>query len=276
LALEGRHKGLELLAGSLSRAYGSRIAAAARRPNIQLQLARQNRSAAALTDSKMSREEWIVAGDKLLKTDFEHHGQGKNELGMTDPAYDLASAIFQLGFSESESKQLISAYVKQTGDCEVEQRLFLNKLLAGLWGRNLAVLGLQDPGLVHRRNESHERFISSWNFLVSETVKKCGELCRQPDSISWKDPLVVADIDGVLDRMVFGFPSTTAAGLKAISLLHAHGLTIAVNTARTLPDVKQYCRSNGFAGGVAEYGSVIMDAGTGRTVALVSTDSLQQ
>src|SRR5262249_5821614 len=109
LALEGRHKGLELLAGSLSRAYGSRIAAAARRPNIQLQLARQNRSAAALTDSKMSREEWIVAGDKLLKTDFEHHGQGKNELGMTDPAYDLASAIFQLGFSESESKQLISA-----------------------------------------------------------------------------------------------------------------------------------------------------------------------
>jgi len=75
---------------------------------------------------------------------------------------------------------------------------------------------------------------------------------------------------------VFGFPCTTAAGIKAISLLHAHGLCIAVNTARTLGEVKQYCRSYGFAGGVAEYGAVLWDAISGRGRVLVDCESLDQ
>jgi hydroxymethylpyrimidine pyrophosphatase-like HAD family hydrolase len=76
--------------------------------------------------------------------------------------------------------------------------------------------------------------------------------------------------------MVFGFPSTTAAGIKAISLLHAHGFAIAVNTARALHEVKQYCRAYGFAGGVAEYGSVIWDALSEQERVLVSAESLRQ
>src|SRR5262249_36029500 len=86
LVRDGRHKGLEMLATALSRAYGSRIAAAAMRHRIQKKLS-QNCSLAVLTDSKMAVAEWIHDGHRLLKTDFEHHGQGKNELGMTDPAY---------------------------------------------------------------------------------------------------------------------------------------------------------------------------------------------
>jgi hydroxymethylpyrimidine pyrophosphatase-like HAD family hydrolase len=86
----------------------------------------------------------------------------------------------------------------------------------------------------------------------------------------------VTDIDGVLDRMVFGFPATTAAGIQAISLLHAHGFSIALNTARTLDEVKLYCRAYGFVGGVAEYGSVVWDAVEGREHILVSPQSLNE
>ena len=276
LAREGRHKGSEILASALCRAYSSRIASALKRPRIQHELSRQQCPVPILTDSKMSRQEWVVADSRLLKTDFEHHGQGKNELGMTDPAYDLADAIFHFRLSEKESAQLVHHYVQESGDIHVEKRLFLNKLLAGLWAQNLATLGLQNPRLLHRRREFHQQYLSAWNFLVGETIRECGKLCHRPHEIRWHTPLVVTDIDGVLDRMVFGFPSTTAAGIKAISLLHAHGFAIAVNTARTLHEVKQYCRAYGFAGGVAEYGSVLWDAVSEQERVLVSTESLRQ
>ncbi len=229
-----------------------------------------------LIDGKMSRQEWVAADSKLLKTDFEHHGQGKNELGMTDPAYDLADTIFHFRLSEKESAQLVRHYVQESGDIHVEKRLFLNKLLAGMWAQNLATLGLHNPRLLHRRHEFHQQYLSAWNFLVGETIRERGKLCHRPREIHWHTPLVVADIDGVLDRMVFGFPSTTAAGIKAISLLHGHGFAIAINTARTLHEVKQYCRAYGFAGGVAEYGSVLWDAVSEQERVLVSTESLRQ
>ena len=276
LAREGRHKGSEILANVLSRAYSSRIASALKRRRIQYELSQQQYPMPILTDSKMSPQEWVIGDSRLLKTDFEHHGQGKNELGMTDPAYDLADAILHFRLSEKESAQLIHHYVQESGDTHVEKRLFLNKLLAGLWAQDLATLGLQNPRLLHRRSEFHQQYISAWNFLVGETIRECGQLCHHPHEIRWHTPLVVTDIDGVLDRMVFGFPSTTAAGIKAISLLHAHGFATAVNTARTLHEVKQYCRAYGFAGGVAEYGSVLWDAVSEQERVLVSTESLRQ
>ena len=276
LASEGRHKGFEILTNVLSRAYSSRIVSALKRHRIQHELSRQQYPMPILTDSKMSPQEWVTVDSRLLKTDFEHHGQGKNELGMTDPAFDLADAIFHFRLSEKESAQLIHHYVQESGDTHVEKRLFLNKLLAGLWAQDLATLGLQNPRLLHRRREFHQQYISAWNFLVGETLRECGKLCHRPHEIRWHTPLVVTDIDGVLDRMVFGFPSTTAAGIKAISLLHAHGFATAVNTARTLHEVKQYCRAYGFAGGVAEYGSVLWDAVSEQERVLVSTESLRQ
>src|SRR5207253_3938425 len=129
--------------------------------------------------------------------------------------------------------------------------------------------GLQQVRLLSQRNSFSKQYIAAWNFLVGETVRECGKLCQRPEKIHWHTPLVVADIDGVLDRMVFGFPSTTAAGIKAMSLLHAHGFAIAVNTARTLDEVKHYCRAYGFAGGVAEYGSIVWDAARDRELMLV-------
>jgi len=276
LAREGRHKGSEILASALSRAYSSRIISALKRPRIQQELARQKCPMPILIDGKMSREEWVVSNSELLKTDFEHHGQGKNELGVTDPAYDLADAIFHFQLSEEESAKLVQHYIQKSGDIHVENRLLLNKLLVGMCAQDRATLGLQNPRLLCRRQEFHQQYISAWNFLVGETVRECSRLCHRAREIHWHTPIVVADIDGVLDRMVFGFPSTTAAGIKAISLLHAHGFAIAVNTARAVREVKQYCRAYGLAGGVAEYGSVIWDAVSEQERVLVSAESLRQ
>ncbi|HTC93256.1 MAG TPA: HAD hydrolase family protein [Terriglobales bacterium] len=276
LAREGRHKGFEILASTLCRAYSSRIVAALKRSHIQQQLSQQDCPVFVMTDSKMSPEEWISVGTRLMKADFEHHSQGKNELGMTDPAYDLADAIFHFGFSQEESAQLVQTYVKESGDINVEDRLYLNKLLAGLWAQNLATLGLHSSRLQPRRNEFHQQYTAAWNFLIRATVQECGKLSQPPRQLRWQTPLVVTDIDGVLDRMVFGFPSTTAAGIKAISLLHSHGFAVAVNTARTLHEVKQYCRAYGFAGGAAEYGSIVWDAVSDRELVLVSPESQQQ
>jgi hydroxymethylpyrimidine pyrophosphatase-like HAD family hydrolase len=86
--------------------------------------------------------------------------------------------------------------------------------------------------------------------------------------------VIVADVDGVLDKQIFGYPSTTAAGIQAISLLNAHGFTLALNTARSLAQVKQYCEAYGGAGGVAEYGSAVWDAVSGRELALISEEAL--
>jgi hydroxymethylpyrimidine pyrophosphatase-like HAD family hydrolase len=276
LACEGRVKGYAVLAEALSRACNSRVVAALLRRRIQRELATLGCPQPALTDSKMSREEWLVSGTKLLKVDFEHHGQGKNELGMTDPAFDLAGAIHHFDLSPAESAQLVDKYVHESGDESVEQRLLMNKLLVGLWSQNVATLGLETPGLLHRRNESHQRYVASWNFLVAETLRECGKHCYCPDEVRWQSPLVAVDIDGVLDRMVFGFPSTTSAGIKAMSLLHAHGFTVLANTARSLPEVKQYCGAYHLAGGVAEYGSIVWDAVSDRERVLVSQESLQQ
>jgi hydroxymethylpyrimidine pyrophosphatase-like HAD family hydrolase len=80
----------------------------------------------------------------------------------------------------------------------------------------------------------------------------------------------------VLDRRIFGFPTTTAAGIRALQLLHAHGLAVAVNSARSAREIKEYCSAYGFVGGVAEYGSYVFDAVANKDCNLVSTEALAQ
>jgi hydroxymethylpyrimidine pyrophosphatase-like HAD family hydrolase len=94
--------------------------------------------------------------------------------------------------------------------------------------------------------------------------------------VQWRSPLVALDIDGVLDRRLFGFPCTTAAGIEALSLLGDHGFSVALNTARSVAEVKDYCQAYSLAGGVAEHGGYIWDAVTQRGQVLVSPEAMHQ
>src|SRR5437588_1444210 len=276
LSRSDQHRGFDLLAGALSRAYGWKAAAVLKRARLRHELARRACPVPTLVDGKMRPREWIMGPGSPLKTDFEHHGQGKYQLNTADPAYDLAEAMLYLGPSEAEEGRFISRYIEHSGDAGVRERLFFNKLLAGMWAMNEAVTSLADETLSDRAQEFNRLYLDAWHFLTVHTVRLGGRICGRPAALRWGSPLVVMDIDGVLDTEIFGFPSASAASLSALSLLHAHGVPVALNTARPLAQVKEYSRAYGFVGAVAEYGGVVWDAVDGGERILVSAESLQQ
>ena len=274
--LDSRHqKGLDLLATALSGAYGSKPASMLKSAGLRHALARRPCPLPTLIDGKMRQQEWVRGGGSFLKTDFEQHGLGKTELNVTDPAYDLAEIILNFGLSPAEEGKLLQRYRELSGDERVADRLFLNKLLAGSAAVSAALDSLRDPRLGHRHQEFNRIYIEARDFLTRHSARWCGERCRIA-APRWCSPLVVMDIDGVLDKQIFGFPTTTAAGMQAISLLHAHGAAVALNTARTLDEVREYARCYGCVGGVAEYGSVVWDAVTDRTRPLVAPESREE
>jgi hydroxymethylpyrimidine pyrophosphatase-like HAD family hydrolase len=149
-------------------------------------------------------------------------------------------------------------------------------LLAGINARTAALAGLESRAHTDRHEEFHRQFTLAWNFLTIQTARHCGRYCAKPEALRWQAPLAILDIDGVLDRRLFGYPCTTKAGMEALALLHAHGFSIVINSARSPLEVREYCRAYGLAGGIGEYGSYLYDAVTGRERTLVSPESEEQ
>ena len=171
LLRQNNHRGLELLANTLSRAYRHRIAAALKRSRIREKLSRIGCANPTLIDGKMRRVEWIRGPEQLLKTDFDQHGLGKTELNVTDPAYDVAEAVLYWDLSPAEERNLLARYAEKSGDTDVEKRLFLHKLLAGVWAMTFALDLLDNPHLVDRHAEFHQQYVQAWNFLEIHTAR---------------------------------------------------------------------------------------------------------
>jgi hydroxymethylpyrimidine pyrophosphatase-like HAD family hydrolase len=269
--------GVRLLAKVLSKAYGRIGSDVLARPHLERRLSRQSCPYPTLIDGKMQRAEWITSAQGLLKTDYEHHGLGKAALNIVDPAYDLAEIILDLALSSEEESRLIRRYAMESGDDGVEQRLFLHKLLAGVWAMDAAQQQLfGKPQARDRQQECHQHYMRAWNFLTTHAARYCGSYCGAPAEPQWCAPLVALDIDGVLDRRLFGFPCTTAAGIEALSLLRAHRISVALNTARSVAEVKAYCDAYSLVGGVAEHGSYLWDAVAQQGRVLVSAEAMRQ
>ncbi|MBI1866800.1 MAG: HAD family phosphatase [Methylocystis sp.] len=277
LGVDPQHEGFRVLRLSLCKAYGSAIAAKLMGGRFLSRLSRRTCPNPTMIDGKMAPSEWIVGPSGLLKTDFEHHGFGKVELNVCDPAYDLADAVLQLELSPQEQRELIQRYANKTGDAGVQNRLFMNKLIAGSWLMASSLeRALEPPQSERRAAEANKQYIQAWDFLTRECARFCGALCHRPQSPQWGARLVALDIDGVLDRRTFGFPTATAASIRALRLLHAHGFAVAVNTARSARQVKEYCSAYGFVGGVAEYGGYVFDAISGKGVRVASAAAMEQ
>lgn len=272
-----QNNGTKLLRDMLSRAYGIFPANILAQRRVGRLLRQEPCPLPTFIDGKMRLDEWVLGPHGLLKTDYEHHGLGKEELNIIDPAYDLADTILNWCLSSEEEARLVTSYIKESGDIGVEQRLPLNKLLAGLWGMKRAHDQLFDKAANSERQQVfHQRFMTAWDFLTVQTARYCGRQCRPNSPVRWQCPLVVTDIDGVLDQRIFGFPSTTAAGIEALATLHAHDFSVAINTARSVSEVKAYCDAYGLAGGVAEHGSYIWDAVNQRGRVLIDSEALAQ
>jgi len=275
--LKKHDNGARLLAQALSRAHGRFLTDGLVRSRLEKSVRKQSCPCPTFIDGNMDRSEWILGSRGPLKTDFEHHGMGRSMLNVVDPAYDLADTIMTLGLSPEEETKLIRRYIAESGDAGVEQRLFMHKLLAGLWAMSRSQdLLFDSPRGGEAQHDCHRRFLNAWNFLTVHTARHCGSFCHPRTDLGWRAPLVVLDIDGVLDRRLFGFPSTTAAGMKALSLLSAHDVTVAVNTARSADEVKDYCSAYSLAGGVGEYGGYLWDAVHQRERVLINAETARQ
>ncbi|MGY3446379.1 MULTISPECIES: HAD hydrolase family protein [unclassified Bradyrhizobium] len=269
--------GWTLLAEAFGRAYGSFVLDVPMRSLIQQRLYRLHCPYPTLIDGNMGPAGWIGGGTGLLKTGYFGHGLGKTLLNSVDPAYDLAEAILSFELSPDEEDRLVRRYVEHSGDASVADRLFISKLLAGLWAMETAQENLFSVVQCGKQQqEQHRRFLGAWDFLTVQTARFCGARCRPSRAVSWRSPLVFLDIDGVVDRRIFGYPSTTAAGIEALSLLSKHGCSVALNTARSVYEVKDYCEAYGLAGGVAESGAYLWDAVAGHGLPLLDQDSLVQ
>ncbi|MGH6975409.1 MAG: HAD family hydrolase, partial [Stellaceae bacterium] len=130
--------------------------------------------------------------------------------------------------------------------------------------------------LAHRSDEFNAQYVKAWDFLTRESARACGALVGPAAARDWHAPLAVLDLDGVVDRRIFGFPTTTAAGVRALASLHARGFAIAVDTARPAHQVRDYCDAYGFVGGVAECGGYIWDATTRQGRNLIDAATLEQ
>jgi trehalose-6-phosphatase len=94
--------------------------------------------------------------------------------------------------------------------------------------------------------------------------------------LQWTKRLFFLDLDGVFDSEVFGFPQTTISGLTALALLHSHRFSAVLNTARGVEDVRQYCRIYHLPGGVAELGSVFLDAVQQTEIPLIEAETADE
>jgi hydroxymethylpyrimidine pyrophosphatase-like HAD family hydrolase len=275
--LERQDNGIRLLGKALSKAYGAVLTDMLVQPRVARRLRSQPCPVPTLIDGNMQRADWIAGSDGPLKADYEHHGLGKEELNVIDPAYDLADTILHMGLSAEDESRLIRRYIEESGDGGVERRLFINKLLAGLWTMKQTQEHLfGTAGSAERQQQCHRQFMAAWDFLTTQTARHCGSYCQRPARLGWRSPLVALDIDGVIDRRLFGFPCTSAAGIEALSLLNAHHLSVTVNTARSVAEVKAYCEAYALAGGVAEHGSYLWDAVRQREQVLISPEAARQ
>ena len=229
-----------------------------------------------LVDGRMRPDEWLETSTAMYKLDYEHHNFGAAELDIVDPAYDLATAVFEFGLTEQAESELVHAYARQTADGSVANRVLLYKLLSGTFAMQQAAYGAPRARSEHQRAHWNGRYLAARNFLTYEVHRLCAGRMSPWPLPRWSGPLFFLDLDGVFDCEAFGFPHTTASGLAALALLRAHEFGVILNTGRSVEHVRRYCRIYGLPGGVAEYGSVLVDAVGGREVAFTTPVALEQ
>ena len=265
----------KMLLGILRRAYGpyfGRLKVSA----LRRVLRRLASPEPTLVDGRMRPGEWVTTPKAIYKLDYEHHNFGPAELDIVDPAYDLASAIFEFGMTEQVESELLQAYAREAPDGSVTDRVLLHKLLSGTLAMQQAAYWAARAGTEHQGAHWNGRYLAGRNFLAYEIHRlSAGLLPRRPDP-TWSERLFFLDLDGVFDCDLLGFPHTTASGLTALALLQTHGFAVVLNTGRSVEHVRRYCGIYGLPGGLAEYGSVFIDAVGGRELPLSPPEALEQ
>jgi hydroxymethylpyrimidine pyrophosphatase-like HAD family hydrolase len=270
--------GWDDLVATLSRVYGPHLGPLKKRA-IRARLRDYAAPNPTLVDGRMKPADWVGSGRKLLKTDFEHHNFGGGEADIVDPAWDLASAIFEFQLAPNAEQTLLETYVAQTADTAVHDRLPLYKILYAMNSLRAAKYWLARKPDGERREEWNRQFIASRSFAAFHVARHIGRKLGRKSSAppaAWERRLCFLDLDGVLDWGLLGFPHTTACGVHALQLFERNRFSVVLNTARSLEHVREYCRAYRLPGGVAELGSVFWDAIRDWEVPLIDGEAVAQ
>jgi hydroxymethylpyrimidine pyrophosphatase-like HAD family hydrolase len=267
--------GWSVLIETLRKAYGpfvGRVKTSA----LHLNLAQYVCRTPALIDGNMKPEDWVRTKDGFFKVDYEHHNFGRTELYIVDPAYDLASTVFDFRLSPKDEEELISHYIRISGDSNVTARILLWKVVRGVvvMGQATSALAIETRSDVRRG--WHERLFLARNFLVHQMNRFSASLLPDRSSLQWTRQLIFLDLDGVFDSDVFDFPQATISSLIALARLQRHGFSVILNTARSVTDVKQYCETYALHGGIAESGCVFVDAIAQNEISLIEPEAAEQ
>lgn len=259
--------GWDDLTATLRKVYGPYLGRL-KQPAIESHLRALQPPKPVLLDGQMRPADWVRGNGRLYKTDFEHHNFGGGELDLTDPALDLASAIFESGMSEAQEADMLESYELESRDATVEQRLPLYKILCAVAVMRASTYWIEKKPGDARQHQWAGRYLAARDFAAFQMARSMGrELAQRPPR--WTEKLLFLDLDGVLDWNQLGFPHTTPSGVEALRTLKEGGVSVVINTARSVEHVRQYSRSYGLAGGVAEFGSVFWDAVSDRETSLI-------
>ena len=266
--------GWDDLAATLSRVYGPYLGPLKKRA-IRRRLKAYVAPNPTLVDGRMKPADWVCSGGKLLKTDFEHHNFGGGEPDIVDPAWDLASAIFEFKLSLDGERDLLEAYMAETADTGIAERLLLYKILYAMNALRAAKYWIARRPNDARREDWNRQFIATRSFAAFHVARYCGRNLG-PAPAAWERRLCFLDLDGVLDWGLLGFPHSTPCGVAALQLFQRSGFSVVLNTARSLEHVREYCRAYRLPGGVAELGSVFWDAVRDWEVPLIDAEAVTQ
>jgi len=257
-------------------AYGS-YAGLLKRASLSRQIAAFTTSTPSLVDGKMHFEEWVGTPGVAYKIDFAHHNFGGANLDLVDPGYDLAGAAFEFQLSRHAEREMLATYARESNDVAIGRRVLMYKLLYGSIAMKDAVRQIERRDASDRRIDEYvRRYHAARNFLVYGVMDFCAEWMGCRPATAWSKALFFMDLDGVFDRELFGFAHTSINGLRAVALLKANNFSVVLNTGRSIEDVRQYCNSYGFEGGIGEYGSVFFDAVKNRESPLIDDTAAQE
>ena len=266
--------GWDDLAATLSRVYGPYLGPLKKRA-IRRRLKACVAPNPTLVDGRMKPADWVCSGGKLLKTDFEHHNFGGGEPDIVDPAWDLASVIYEFKLTPGAEQGLLEAYVAETADTGIAERLLLYKILYAMNALRAAKYWIARKPNDARRQDWNRQFIATRSFAAFHVARHCGRKLGAAPA-AWERRLCFLDLDGVLDWGLLGFPHTTPSGVAALQLFQRSGFSVVLNTARSLEHVHEYCRAYRLPGGVAELGSVFWDAVRDWEVPLIDAEAVTQ
>jgi hypothetical protein len=256
-----RRTGWDTLVRILSHPCG-RLSGALKTGTFKAELKNYVSPRPTLLDGGMGLTNWVEDERGILKVDFEHHNFGGAQQDVVDPCYDLAGAIYELDLSHADEQLLVKTYVQESNDTGAPGRLLLYKLLTGVVAMQTAVYCIGRATSRERQDDCNRRYNAARKYLTFQMSLHSARGLRGSPATKWTKHLFFLDLDGVFDSELFGplFQHTTPSGVHALNLLKSNGYSVVLNTGRSVEHVRSYCRTYMLPGGIAEYGSVFVDA----------------